>query len=266
MIGTAAMNTEPAAALGDFLRSRRERLTPAEVGISPSSRRRTPGLRREEVAELAGISVDWYIRLEQGRSISASQGTITALARALRLSDVEARHLQTLATQHQRRSFEREVVPVGLHQMIGALNLPAYVTGRRWDVLAWNDAASDLFGDFGELPEGDRNILIFMLTNPVARKLFGRTWTSEAKRMVAQFRATHDLWSYDPAFVDLIDRLKSGSKEFANWWADHDIRDAPAGIKSLHHAGRGAVRYAYETFQSNADPALRMAIYTPKAL
>jgi len=256
----------PSAALGEFLRSRRERLTPAEVGISPSSRRRTPGLRREEVAELAGISVDWYIRLEQGRSLSASQGTITALAQALRLSDVESRHLQTLATQHQRRSFERETVPPGLRNLIDALNLPAYVTGRRWDVLAWNEAASDLFGDFGELPEGDRNILIFMLTNPAARTLFGRTWTAEAKRMVAQFRATHDLWNYDPAFVDLIDRLKDGCKEFQDWWADHDIRDAPAGIKSLHHAGRGTVLYAYETFQSNADPALRVAIYTPEAL
>ena len=83
--------------------------------------------------------------------------------------------------------------------------------------------------------------------------------------MVAQFRATHDLWNYDPAFVDLIDRLKDGCKEFEGWWANHDIRDTPAGVKSLHCAGRGAVRYAYETFQSNADPSLRVAIYTPEA-
>lgn len=259
------MTTEPSAALGDFLRSRRERLAPAEAGLSATGRRRTPGLRREEVAELAGISVDWYIRLEQGRSLSASQSTINALARALQLSDVERKHLQSLASQNQRRVFEPETVPAGLRNMIGALNLPAYVTGRRWDVLAWNDAACDLFGDFGKLPEADRNILVFMLTNPSARALFGRTWNSEAKRMVAQFRATHDLWSYDPAFIDLIDRLSSGCKAFGGWWASHDIRDTPAGVKSLQHPRRGGVRYAYETFQSNADPALRVAIYTPEA-
>jgi transcriptional regulator with XRE-family HTH domain len=128
--------------LGNFLRSRREKLTPKAMGLTGGRRRRTPGLRREEVAELAGIGVDWYIRLEQGRSVSPSITTIDALARALRLSKVEHRHLQALTRSADRRAFVRETVPDNLQKLIESLNQPAYVTGRRLDILAWNAAAA----------------------------------------------------------------------------------------------------------------------------
>jgi transcriptional regulator with XRE-family HTH domain len=127
--------------LADFLRSRRERLSPRMVGLSPGRRRRTPGLRREEVAELAGIGVDWYIRLEQGRSVSPSVTTVDALARALRLSKAEHGHLRALTRHADRRAFVRESVPGPLQRMVERLAPPAYITGRRWDVLAWNEAA-----------------------------------------------------------------------------------------------------------------------------
>jgi transcriptional regulator with XRE-family HTH domain len=127
--------------LGDFLRSRRERLTPKAVGLPPGRRRRTPGLRREEVAELAGIGVDWYIRLEQGRAVNPSVTTIEALARALRLNKTEHGHLKALARDPARKPFVREEVPAGLRELVRSLNQPAYITGRRWDVLAWNAAA-----------------------------------------------------------------------------------------------------------------------------
>src|SRR6476660_4499986 len=131
--------------LGDFLRSRRQKLTPKVVGLPVGRRRRTPGLRREEVAELAGIGVDWYVRLEQGRSVSPSAATIDALARALRLSKAEHRHLTELTENTDRRVFVRETVPPAIRRTVEQLNLPAYVTGRRWDILVWNKAAEEIF-------------------------------------------------------------------------------------------------------------------------
>src|SRR5260221_14708346 len=131
--------------LGDFLRSRRQKLTPKLMGIAPGRRRRTPGLRREEVAELAGIGVDWYVRLEQGRSVSPSVTTIDALARALRLTRAEHAHLRALARDADRRVFSSESVPDALRRLVEDLNQPRYISGRRWDVLAWNAAAEDIF-------------------------------------------------------------------------------------------------------------------------
>src|SRR5262249_21255442 len=121
--------------LGDFLRSRRERLSPMAVGLPIGRRRRTPGLRREEVAELAGIGVDWYVRLEQGRPVSPSVTTVDALARALRLSKAEHAHLRALARTSDHRAFVPERVPDSLKRLVESLNQPAYITGRRWDVL-----------------------------------------------------------------------------------------------------------------------------------
>src|SRR5713101_7053467 len=126
---------------GDFLRSRREKLSPKAVGLPTGRRRRTAGLRREEVAQLAGIGVDWYIRLEQGRSVSPSVTTVDALARALRLSKIEHAHLRDLTQNADRRPFVRETVPTVVRRVVESLDQPAYVTGRRWDVLAWNAAA-----------------------------------------------------------------------------------------------------------------------------
>ena len=253
---------EPRNELGDFLRSRRERLTPKAVGLALGRRRRTPGLRREEVAQLAGIGVDWYIRLEQGRSVSPSVTTVDALARALRLSKIEHAHLKALTRNPDRRAFVRETVPDALCRLVEGLSQPAYITGRRWDVLAWNTAADEIFA-FSRLPEEDRNTLITMLTNPRTKALFGAGWADEAKRMVAQFRATHDLWAGDPAFRDLLERLRAGSPEFAGWWDSHDVRDPVAGRKLMSHPLKGPLRLEYATFQANDDPALKLVIYAP---
>lgn len=247
---------------GDFLRSRREKLSPQVVGLPSGRRRRTPGLRREEVAELAGIGIDWYIRLEQGRAISPPVTTIDALAHALRLSKVEHAHLRSLARNAGRAAFSRESVPEAVRHLVERLNQPAYVTGRRWDILAWNAAAIEVFTDFGRLIEEDRNILIYVLTDPNARHLFGTTWDEEAKRMVAEFRATYDLWSDAPAFIDLLERLRQGCPEFETWWKAHDIRSGGSGQKLLSHPKKGLLRFEYATFQANDDPALKLAIYT----
>ena len=230
------------------------------VGLPSGQRRRTTGLRREEVAQLAGIGVDWYIRLEQGRSVSPSLTTIDALARALRLSKVEHAHVRALVRNTERGAFVRETVPDTVKRLVESLNQPAYITGRRWDVLAWNSPAAEIFA-FHRMPEKDRNILIGMLTNPRTRRLFGSEWANEAKRMIAQFRATYDLWAGDPAFLDLLARLQQGSAEFAAWWDTHDIRNVSAGQKLLNHPKKGVRRFEYATFQANDDPSLKLAIY-----
>ena len=230
------------------------------AGLPVTRRRRTPGLRREEVAALAGIGVDWYIRLEQGRCVSPSMTTVDALARALRLSSAEQAHLRALSHHREQPAFTRESVPEALRLVIEDLRQPAYITGRRWDVLAWNRAADQLFG-FSRLPEEDRNILIFLLTTSSARKLFGTGWADQAKRVVAQFRTSHDLAAGDPAFTSLLTRLRTGCPEFSSWWKGHDVRGPAAGIKLVKHPTKGALRLAHASFQSNDDPRLRLVIY-----
>jgi transcriptional regulator with XRE-family HTH domain len=251
------------AELGDFLYSRRARLRPEAVGLANGRRRRTPGLRREEVAERAGISTDWYVRLEQGRTVSPSNATIDALARALELDAQEHAYLRTLAGHAPARGFVRETVPQTIRRIVEGLPYPAYVTGQRWDLLAWNDAAVALFCDFGALPKAERNILWFVFADPRARALFGDAWPNVARAMLAQFRVTHDLWAGDPSFAGLVDRLRQFSPAFASWWPDHDIRAPVSGRKTLHHPTRGLLRLDHASFQANDNSALKLVIYTP---
>ena len=248
--------------LGDFLRARRGRLSPESVGLIGHRRRRTPGLRREEVAELAGIGVDWYIRLEQGRPVTPSVSTVDALARALRLTEMEHQHLRALAGGGGPKAFQPETAPPGLLRLLKSLTQPAYITGRRRDLLAWNAAATDIFG-FDQLAEGDRNILVSMLTNPRSHALFGPGWADEAQRIIARFRATHDLWAGDPAFVALLRRLRDGCPEFDAWWERHDVRGPVSGRKTLYHPTRGVIAFDHTSFQANDDPGLKLVIYTP---
>ncbi|MEU1985595.1 helix-turn-helix transcriptional regulator [Nocardia sp. NPDC019395] len=256
--------SEPAGSgLGDFLRSRRERLTPEAVGLPVRSRRRTPGLRREEVAELAGIGVDWYIRLEQGRAVTPSASTVDALAGALHLDDTEREHLRALAGGPARADFVRERVPSGLRRLVESLEHPAYITGRRWDVLAWNAAAVELFTDFGRIAEPDRNILVYLLLTPEARLLFGDSWADQAQHVIAKFRAAHDHWSPNSAFTELSDRLSRDCPEFDTWWGQHRVLHGGAGHKILHHPTEGALCFDYATFRADEDPDLRLTIYTP---
>jgi len=247
---------------GDFLRSRRTRLSPENVGDANRQRRRTPGLKREEVAQRAGISVEWYVKLEQGRAVSPSAETVEALGRALRLDRVELAHLRSLAAMGGRQPFRREDPPDPLRRIIASLPEPAYLTGQRWDVLAWNNAAAALFGDFGRLAPEDRNILHWMFTDPAARHVFGQTWAEEARRMVSLFRAGHDLWPGDMAFAALVDGIRASCLEFDAWWSEHGVGAPVSGTKHLRHPTLGVLRYEYASFQANDDPALKLALYT----
>lgn len=247
-------------ALGAFLRSRRERLSPGGLGLALSGRRRTPGLRRDEVAELAGISVEWLIKLEQGRAVAPPLATTDALARALRLGDVDRAHLRRLAGGGAE-PFARERMPAGLRALVAGMAEPAYVTGRRWDLLAWNPATARLF-NFEALPTGQRNILGYVLTDPAAKVLFGDGWAVEARRITALFRASFDLFANDPAFLALVAEVRAGCAPFDGWWTDHDVRAPVSGTKTLH-CSDGSRRYRYASFQCNDDRTLKLAIYTP---
>jgi transcriptional regulator with XRE-family HTH domain len=250
-------------ALGDFLRSRRERLDPAALGL-PKLRRRTPGLRREEVATLAGIGADWYLRLEQGRSTTPSVTTVEALGRALQLTATELVHLRALTRVDRAPPFGPEQVPPAMVRVVESLREPAYVTGRRLDVLAWNRAADRLIG-FSRLPEPDRNTLALMFLAPSARRLFGTGWEGEARRVLASFRTTHDLLADDTAFASLLARLQT-SPEFARWWKAHDIRVPRSGIKVFHHPKLGTRAFEHSSYQSTDDPSLRLVVLVPTRL
>ncbi|SBT45874.1 helix-turn-helix transcriptional regulator [Micromonospora auratinigra] len=257
------MVERPRSGLGEFLRSRRARLSPAAVGLPDRGRRRTPGLRREEVAELAGIGIDWYVRLEQGRDVSPSDATVEALADALRLDPAEHAHLRALAGQRERPPSAPETVPDGVRRLLDSLAQPAYVTGRRWDLLAWNAAAADLFPGLVGLSPADRNSLVYLFLTADARRLFGTGWADDARRLLAKFRVAHDLHPGDPGFAELTSRLRAASPEFAGWWDRHDIDQGGGGRKTLHHPRRGTREYAYTTLHPTEAPGLKLAVYTP---
>jgi transcriptional regulator with XRE-family HTH domain len=205
---------------GDFLRSRRERLTPSDVGLPDGFRRRTPGLRREEVALLAGVGATWYTWLEQGRDVRPSAEVLSALADALRLSAAERRHLYILNDRPppEPRTSGPERVEEPLLRMLDSLtSQPAYVLGRRWDVLAWNRAAELLFGDYGKLDGDARNIMHIVFANKAHRKLL-IDWDEVASTVLAMFRADSARYAGDPDFERLISTLMRVSLEFRKWW------------------------------------------------
>lgn len=247
--------------LGDFLRSRRHRLDPAALGVSSARRRRTPGLRREEVADRAGISCEWYVKLEQGREVSASGETIAALARALMLDDDETAHLRKLSAREVAACFARETVPETIRAIVRGLPEPAYVTGARWDVLCWNGPADRLF-EFSDMPEAERNILWYMLTSSPARELFGDSWAEEAQRMIALFRTTYDQRRGDPLFEEIVLALDAGTAEFRDWWSSYRVATPSSGRKTLRPGRKNELPFVYATFQANDDPALKLALYT----
>jgi transcriptional regulator with XRE-family HTH domain len=247
--------------LGNFLRERRLRLTPQALGIPGGGRRRTPGLRREEVAALAGISTDWYVRLEQGRHSPPSQGTVDALARVMRLGAVDRAHLMKLALRPGGRVFRRETVPKRVEAVVRGLSSPAYIIGARQDMLYWNQAAVATFRDYSKIPIGERNTLFQMFTNPALRESFP-DWRREARSMLENFRLTYDLWSHATQFNELVDHLSARSTEFRQWWASHGVALKASGEKTLISRGR-TLELSYATFSVLESPDLKLIVYTP---
>lgn len=254
--------------LASFLRTRRERLTPADVGLPRGMRRRTAGLRREEVAQLANIGISWYTALEQGRNVRPSEQVLESLAQALRLTPDERRHLFLLALQHDpvRDEAPTEIVTPALEQLVRTLDPnPAYVMGRRWDVLAAN-AAADLVLDLGSWPAPHpRNYVWHYFTYMGTPQRDWEHWDLVARGVVAQFRADSARYPGDPAFEELIGDLLRVSPQFRQYWSQYDVQDIPAWHKKRVHPTLGRLDFEHVTLEPAGNSDLRVAVYLPDA-
>ncbi len=251
--------------LGDFLRTRRARLAPEDVGLPRGGRRRAPGLRRAEVAHLAAVSVDWYTWLEQGRPITVSTQVLESLVQALHLNANEREHLFFLAHQQPppERSMELETVSPTLQHFLDHQGLsPAFVLGRRLDVVAWNEAARVVFGDFGQMTTFERNAVWRLFTSTTHRQLLV-DWEGHARRLLAQFRATCGRYPGDPRLTELIQDLMLRSPEFRTWWPDHEVLNAEEGQKTFNHPQVGYLTFEHLTFQVFDALDLKVNVYTP---
>ncbi|WP_369391533.1 helix-turn-helix domain-containing protein [Streptomyces sp. CG1] len=241
------------AELSEFLRSRRARLKPEDVGLPDFGRhRRVPGLRREELAQLAGVSVAYYTRLEQGNGRNVSAEVLDSIARALRLSDAEHAHLTHLAKpkSHKKKPAARQQqVRVALRQLLDTLEgVPAYVVGRRAEILAWNRMAAALFGDWAELPPGERNWARLVFLHPGYRDLFV-DWEQKAIDIVCALRMDAGCYPDDQRLSALVGELSVKSEEFRRLWATHDVKEKNHGVKRLHHPLVGDLSLNFESFR-----------------
>ncbi len=253
------------AALAEFLRSRRERISPEEVGLPAGGRRRTPGLRREEVAALAGVGLSWYTWLEQGRDISVSATFLDNLSRALKLDATERRHLFLLA--HQRLPAEPGrtwcVVPPLIHRLMADIpTRPAYVLNLRWDVLAWNAAADKVFG-FSAQQADRRNLLWMLFTSPAMQALFN-PWEEQALQILSSFRRDFVRATQDPEIAALVKDLVKASPDFRDWWQQQDIHGPCQGIRNLYIEPIGHMVFEHTTLTIDEDRHLRLVYYAAK--
>ncbi|HET6480209.1 MAG TPA: helix-turn-helix transcriptional regulator [Actinoplanes sp.] len=251
-----------AASLGEFLRSRRERVSPAQAGLFAGRRRRVPGLRREEVAGLAGLSTDYYARLEQGRHAEPSPGVVDALARVLLLDDGEHAYLRRLAGSAPEPAPVRSVRPATLRVMAALGTTPAFVLGPAFDLLASNRAGRLLYADFDAMPRPDRNVLRWMLTEP-AKALFGAEWSPIVAEMVGLFRRREGDPPRDPAAAGLVAELCRTSDFFRTVWADRTVVDGSRPIKRFRHALAGPLDMTVETLEIPQAPGQRLVVMTP---
>jgi transcriptional regulator with XRE-family HTH domain len=263
---TAERDTAPRrrSELASFLRSRRERLDPELLGLPTGTRRRTPGLRREEVAQLAGVGVTWYTWLEQGRQINASVQVLDAVARTLKLDQAETEHLYRLADvpavpavgNCRRLDPEVQVILDTLRP------LPAGVVNGRSDVLAWNKPYALLFPFLVNAPEDKRNSMWQCFTAPECCHPFVNR-REDLGRMVAAFRARYGRHVGEPAWDEFVKRLCAASPEFAELWAEHGVADSGVPVKVFRHPALGEMNVVVTTLEVAANPGTRMMVYTP---
>jgi transcriptional regulator with XRE-family HTH domain len=254
------LDATPAHALGNFIRAHRERLSPQAVGLPPGPRRRTPGLRREEVAQLCGVSPTWYTWIEQGRPVSASAEALARIAVALQLSRAERAYLFELAAQRDPAEPDPAAAdaPATLIETVQLVNAPAYVLDRQWNALAWNERAADLFVGWLDGAH-DRNLLRFTFMEPAARELIV-DWETRARRLAAEFRADSIRHLADAPTHSLIDTLTSTSDAFARFWASQDVGEREGGRREFNHPRDGRVVYDQITFKPAHREDLKLVV------
>lgn len=251
--------------LADFLRTCRANLSPEGVGL-PSHRahQRVKGLRREDVAELAAISVTWYTWLEQGRDIRMSEQVLHRIADALRLSPAQREYIFTLAIPEFSPDPElpREIENPRLQRILDQQGVnPALLLGRHCELLAWNLAAASILGNFEQMPPEDRNIVRLMFTEQARRLIVD--WESHARGVLAEFRADSSRYLSEPWFTELIRKLTSSSPEFREWWPHHDVEWLPEGLIALDHPRLGRLVFEQTILHLHHTPEVRVVLYTP---
>lgn len=252
--------------LGSYLKDRRARLDPAALGFA-SARRRTPGLRREEVAQRANISPTWYTWLEQGRGGAPSADVLDRIAHALMLTDIEREHLFLLGLGRppEARYRKDEGVTPRLQRVLDALDpSPGLIRTAIWDVVAWNRAATVMLMDYGSLPPEERNILRFMFLDPRVR-VAQYDWESVARFVVGAFRVDAARAGAAAEVEPLVDELCRLSPEFKVMWRDHDVRAHHEGIKHIRHPVLGSISFEYSAFAVDGRSDLTMVVYNPVA-
>ena len=248
--------------LGELLRARREALDPAAAGFPSNGRRRTPGLRREELAMLAGISPTYLAFLEQGRDVRPSRQVLDALAGALGLDQAEREYIHTLVHGETTAKEEPETLDPEVRALVERLDPhPTYVTGRRWDVLASNRAAKLLWTDWDAEPEP--NLVLWMFAAPRAREVFVE-WESEAAAQLARYRAASARHLDAPSFVALNERLQAVSEEVRRLWSRHAVAPLGSGSKLLRHPALGVLRLHHTVLQVADAPEHKLVTFRPE--
>ncbi len=255
-----------------FLRSRRARLTPAEVGLPDEGRRRTPGLRREELAALAGVGVSWYTWLEQGRDIHPSPDVLDALSRALRLDPAERTTLFALARTElpladgvagQRAGEDGDARLETLVALVEGLHPnPAYLMGPMTQILAWNRAATAVFGSPHHLPPERRSLLWMLLVDP-GPDAGDEQRQGTARNMLARFRTEYARHAGEPEYERFIAELREHSPRFSEWWGEHEVSDTQRGTKTIEHPELGTLRLHHAQTIPTGDPELRLTLNVP---
>ncbi|GAA1027660.1 helix-turn-helix transcriptional regulator [Virgisporangium ochraceum] len=246
------------AELGEFLRSRRARRQPEDLGLTPvGGRRRVPGLRREELAQAAALSVDYYVRLEQGRLRNPSAEIVDAVAAALALDPTERRHLHNLARPGRPSGQVRTLLPAAFQTVLDNVHVPAAIYSRHGDILAWNPLAAALLIDFAALPPQERNMprLVFLNDEVASRFVF---WKRKARDLVSQLRMESGRTPGDEKLAALVGELSMRSAEFARMWATHHVREKTRGGHHYRHPVVGEFYLRYETFRPPDDPDIAL--------
>ena len=250
--------------LAVFVRDRREALDPASAGLPALGRRRTPGLRREEVAALAGVGLTWYTWFEQGRDVKVSAAFLHNVARALRLNAAEHAHLFALAghAPPAQDSGRREVPPVLAGLMADLRERPAFIKDLRWDILAWNAAFAHIFGDPARVAADRRNSLWLTFANPAFRDTMVE-WERDARRMVGRFRADHARHADNPRLGALVAALQAESADFRRLWRDHEVLGRDSGIRTIRLPGIGPARFHTSVLAIEGTGGLKLVLYSP---
>ncbi|WP_308128012.1 helix-turn-helix transcriptional regulator [Modestobacter italicus] len=253
--------------LAAFLRSRRRQVDPSGLGVPVSGQRRTPGLRREEVALLSGVSHTWYTWLEQGRDIRPSRQVVDAVARTLQMSPAEHQYVLRLAGHAASAPAEpgRAQVPAHAQRLLDALgDSPAYVITRSWSIVGWNAAYARFYPGVATAPAADRNLLWVVFTDPYVRELLG-DWTTDSRRFLTQFRAEVGARLHDADVVDLLTRLQEASLHFRAGWASHDVDSFSSSERRFEHPTVGTLLLEHHQLTLADSPDLQLVVYTAAA-